>query len=121
MLARLDQLNHNIPITVIGGSRSWMNFTTGKDDRTAEQIAAARPSSSYVGVHYVDDAGHHVHAQQSDQFNRIVNGVFKLVDSGEDLSPQALSSRTVTWSSYMTSTHMYISKIALSLIIVQTH
>lgn len=88
MISRLNQLNHNIPLTVISGSKSWMHFTTFKDDRTAEQIAAARPSSSYVGVHYVDEAGHHVHAQQPDQFNRIVNGVFKLVDSGEDLNPQ---------------------------------
>ena len=71
-----------------------MNFTTFKDDRTAEQIAAAKPTSSYVGVHYVDEAGHHVHAQQPDQFNKIVKSVFKLVDSGEDLKPQSLSTQT---------------------------
>ena len=86
MLARLHQLNHDIPVTVISGTKSWMKFTTFDDKHTAEQIAAARPSTSYVGVHYVDEAGHHVHAQQPDQFNRIVNDVFKLVDSGEDLN-----------------------------------
>ena len=91
MLSRLNQLNHNIPITVIAGSNSWMNFTTFKDDRTAEQIAATRPTSSYVDVYYVDEAGHHVHAQQPDQFNRIVNSVFKSVDLGDDLKPQSLS------------------------------
>ena len=89
MISRLNQLNHNIPITVIGGSKSWMNFTTFKDERTPDQIAAARPPTSYVSVHYVDEAGHHVHAQQPDQFNRIVNNVFKLVDTGEDLKLQS--------------------------------
>ena len=88
-MARMNQLNPNIPVMVISGSKSWMHFTTFKDDRTAEQITAARPSSSYVGIHYVNNAGHHVHAEQPDQFNGIVNGVFKLVDSGKDLNPQA--------------------------------
>ena len=85
ILSRLHQLNHNIPITVIAGSNSWMNFTTFKDVRTAEQIAAARPTGSYVGVHYVDEAGHHVHAQQPYRFNKIVNSVFELVDVGGDM------------------------------------
>ena len=96
MLSRLNQLNLNIPITVIAGSNSWMNFTTFKDDRTAEQIAAARPTSSFVDLHYIDEAGHHVHAQQPDEFNRIVNSVFELVDSGEDLKPQSLSEEQST-------------------------
>lgn len=96
MLSRLSQLNHNIPITVIAGSNSWMNFTTFQDDRTPEQIAAARPTGSFVDVHYVDDAGHHVHAQQPEQFNRIVNSVFKSVDLGEDLKPRSPSEEQST-------------------------
>lgn len=85
MLSRLNQLNHNIPITVIGGSKSWMNYVNFDEVPTAKQIAAARPSSSYVSIHYVDNAGHHVHAEQPDKFNSIVNDVFKSVDKGEDL------------------------------------
>ena len=96
MLSRLSQLNHNIPITVIAGSNSWMNFTTFQDDRTPEQIAAARPTNSFVDVHYVNEAGHHVHAQQPDQFNRIVNSVFKSVDLGEDLKPRSSSEEQST-------------------------
>ena len=79
MLARIDtQLRHNTPITLIYGVRSWMDISSG------EKVRACRPNS-YVDVHYVREAGHHLHAQQPETFNRIVNGVCSLVDEGRDL------------------------------------
>ena len=85
MITRVtSQLDQNIPITVIGGSRSWMRFAESyQGARTPEVIREGRPDS-YVGVHYIEGAGHHVHADQPLQFNRIVNKVFQKVDSGKD-------------------------------------
>ena len=56
------------------------------DKTTAAQVYSSRPNS-YVNVQYVQEAGHHVHADQPEEFNRIVNEVCSIVDSGQDLQP----------------------------------
>ena len=62
-----------------------MHMGVGEGDgRTPELIVQARPHS-YVDVHCVRDAGHHVHADQPFEFNRIVKQVLSLVDCDGDL------------------------------------
>ena len=80
MLDRIPtDLDPQIPITLIYGVRSWMDNSSG------EAIQELRPDS-YVQIHRVRGAGHHVHADQPELFNDIVKGVCHLVDSGEDVA-----------------------------------
>lgn len=86
MLTRLGtNLDPNTPITVISGARSWMDTLNRKrlSKRTGDLIKEARPGA-YVGVELVADAGHHLHAEQPHEFNRIVKEVLARVDSGID-------------------------------------
>ncbi len=79
MLERIgSELDSAIPITMLYGVRSWMDNSSG------EKVAECRPTS-YVKVHYVQRAGHHVHADQPEAFNNLVNGACDIVDSEEDL------------------------------------
>lgn len=78
MLTRIDtHLNPQVPITMIYGVKSWMDIKTG------EKVREIRPNS-HVDIVYVKDAGHHVHANQPEAFNSIVNRVCSLVDAGKD-------------------------------------
>lgn len=88
MLDRIgSELDSSVPMTIVYGSRSWMDSETG--DKVREQ----RPDS-YVSVHKVLRAGHHVHAQQPDDFNAIVCDVYAKVDDNLDLPPSPSSSAT---------------------------
>lgn len=81
MLPRIiSDLPPSVPISLIYGVRSWMDSSTGK------KVIEARPSS-YVDVHYIKRAGHHVHAEQPEEFNRVVNHICAAVDSNQDLEP----------------------------------
>ena len=79
-----SDLDPSIPLTLIYGVRSWLDSSTG------EKVRELRPQS-YVHVHYVRRAGHHVHADQPEAFNSVVQEVCCLVDRNEDIehSPQA--------------------------------
>ena len=70
----------SVPLTLVYGARSWMDNSTG------EKVKELRPHS-YVQVHYVRRAGHHVHADQPEAFNSVVKEVCCLVDQNEDVGP----------------------------------
>ena len=55
-----------------------------------EAISELRPQS-YVAVHRVSGAGHHVHADQPGVFNDLVNKTCSLADSGGDVEPETVS------------------------------
>ena len=85
MLTRLNsQLDAGIPLTVITGAKSWVDVVNASQGRTADLIKGARPEGSYVGVEQVADAGHHLHAQRPEEFNKIVKEVLARVDARED-------------------------------------
>ena len=42
-----------------------------------------RPDS-FVDIHYVKGAGHHIHAELPDIFNEVVNNICDMVDSNGD-------------------------------------
>lgn len=79
MLSRLDvELDSSVPMTLIYGARSWMDNSSG------EKVREHR-SKSYVDIHYIKRAGHHVHADQPAEFNTTVNQVCSIVDAGLDV------------------------------------
>lgn len=81
MLPRIiSDLPQSIPMSLIYGVRSWMDSSTG------ERISQARPHS-YVDIHHVKRAGHHVHAEQPEEFNRVVNHICGLIDANKDTRP----------------------------------
>lgn len=78
LLNRLDALNPNVPMSMLYGTRSWFDNSVG------EKVYAMRPNS-YVDVHYIRGAGHHIHADLPEVFNEVVNDVCDMVDEGKDL------------------------------------
>ena len=73
MILRIAEIKDNIPMTVVYGSRSWMDHTSGYS------VKYLRPNSR-VSVHVIKGAGHHVYADQKEAFNDIVKQVFQEVD-----------------------------------------
>ena len=71
-------LDSRIPITFIYGTRSWM------DNKSGSIVKAQRPDS-YVDIHFIHGAGHHVHAEQPEAFNAYVKKIFAVVETGQDL------------------------------------
>lgn len=66
MIRRIHEIHDEIPITLIYGSRSWVDSTAG------EVISKSRPNS-YVDSVVINLAGHHVYADKADEFNKLVN------------------------------------------------
>ncbi|XP_076642897.1 pummelig isoform X1 [Halictus rubicundus] len=79
IVRRIDKLNPEIPITLLYGSRSWV------DNSSWETLKHAR-SSSYINVQAITGAGHHVYADKSDIFNKYVLEACNLSDSIPNLS-----------------------------------
>ena len=78
MLSRLPtELSPQLPVSLIYGARSWM------DSRSGDKLKELRPES-YTEVYCVEGAGHHVHAEQPEEFNRIVNHIGSLADTHTD-------------------------------------
>lgn len=75
MIKRIDQIRDDINITLLFGSKSWVDRTSG------EVIKKARPNS-YVKTHIIENAGHHVYADRPEIFNSIINEICD--DSCED-------------------------------------
>ena len=83
MLSRLkSQLDPSVPITVICGAKSWVNRS--HRGNAAELIKEARPKAAYTAVEILPEARHHLHAEQPQEFNRIVKEMLDAVDHGKD-------------------------------------
>ena len=54
------------------------------DNKSGSIIKAQRPDS-YVDIHFIHGAGHHVHAEQPEAFNAYVKKIFAVVETGQDL------------------------------------
>uniref|UniRef100_UPI00358E73AF 1-acylglycerol-3-phosphate O-acyltransferase ABHD5-like n=1 Tax=Myxine glutinosa TaxID=7769 RepID=UPI00358E73AF len=70
---RIGQLSPEVPITIVYGARSWI------DSQAGAHVIAARPHS-YVRVVSVRGAGHHVYADQPEDFNKIVEQICDTVE-----------------------------------------
>ncbi|XP_076687114.1 pummelig isoform X3 [Andrena cerasifolii] len=79
IVRRIDQLSPEIPITLLYGSRSWV------DNSSWETLKQAR-SSAYINVQAITGAGHHVYADKSDIFNKYVVEACNLSDATSHLA-----------------------------------
>ena len=77
MLNRLDSLPASMPISMLFGMRSWFDNSTG------EKVYLKRPNS-FVDLHFIREAGHHIHADLPDVFNGVINDICEMVDSNKD-------------------------------------
>lgn len=92
MLPRLAQLDSKIPITLINGQKSWIKYVS-EGKCLGEEISRLRPNS-YVDLHTVESAGHHVHAEQPDVFCDLVNKACQAADCGADCKPKRVPPST---------------------------
>uniref|UniRef100_T1J514 1-acylglycerol-3-phosphate O-acyltransferase ABHD5 n=1 Tax=Strigamia maritima TaxID=126957 RepID=T1J514_STRMM len=74
MINRIGNLRADVPLSIIYGSRSWIDRNPGFI------IKQERPDEANVSVHIISGAGHHVYADQSDVFNTLVSSVCNDVD-----------------------------------------
>ncbi|XP_033114527.1 1-acylglycerol-3-phosphate O-acyltransferase ABHD5-like isoform X2 [Anneissia japonica] len=68
MINRIADLDKQVPLTVLYGSKSWM------DSKMAYSIKYIRKDSQ-VNIKIVQGAGHHVYADKAESFNKIIQDV----------------------------------------------
>ncbi|XP_063973025.1 (Lyso)-N-acylphosphatidylethanolamine lipase isoform X1 [Diachasmimorpha longicaudata] len=81
IINRIDQMHEEVPITLIYGSRSWV-------DNSAGEIIKQKRVNSYVNIQVISGAGHHVYADKSEIFNKHVREACLLSDSISKLSAE---------------------------------
>ncbi|XP_028832509.1 (Lyso)-N-acylphosphatidylethanolamine lipase [Denticeps clupeoides] len=73
MIKRVHLLPPSLPVTMIYGARSWVDSSTG--DRVAEIRG-----KSVTHVRVINNASHHVYADQPEDFNNMVQKICSAVD-----------------------------------------
>lgn len=73
MLERIHLIRKDVPITMIYGSNTWIDTSTGK------KVKMQRPDS-YVRDMEIEGASHHVYADQPHIFNAVVEEICNSVD-----------------------------------------
>uniref|UniRef100_A0A1A7WSI9 (Lyso)-N-acylphosphatidylethanolamine lipase n=1 Tax=Iconisemion striatum TaxID=60296 RepID=A0A1A7WSI9_9TELE len=73
MLQRVHLLPSSMPVTMVYGAQSWVHSSSG--DRAAEIRGKA-----HTKVLLIEDASHHVYADQPEEFNKVVEKICKSVD-----------------------------------------
>ncbi|TRY99713.1 hypothetical protein DNTS_025247 [Danionella cerebrum] len=68
MVQRVHLLPPSMPVSMVYGERSWVDSSTGN---TVAQIRGQSPTS----VTLIEDASHHVYADQPEEFNRVVENI----------------------------------------------
>ncbi|XP_038211334.1 (Lyso)-N-acylphosphatidylethanolamine lipase isoform X4 [Zerene cesonia] len=87
MVHRVEKLDTNLPITVLYGSRSWVDNSTG------QLLSESRPNSkTYVQV--INGAGHHIYLDKPDLFNKYVNEACTRADTDVRLPAQTSEIKT---------------------------
>lgn len=76
LINRIHEMRDDVPLTLIYGSKSWVDNTSG------DIIKKSRPKS-YVNVHIINQAGHHVYADTPSEFNSIIVKTCKISDEME--------------------------------------
>ena len=74
MVNRISDLNPNIPLTILNGSESWLAKLF--DFNSLYSIR----ENGYLDVQTIENAGHHIFADQSDEFNQVVNQICNLTE-----------------------------------------
>lgn len=72
MLSRIHKLCEKVPLTMIYGSRSWVSDSSGWEAKRRRQ---EEYESCFVDIHIIKNAGHHVYADQPEEFNNLINKI----------------------------------------------
>lgn len=85
MIHRVKDIDSAVPMTILYGSRSWVDSTTGYNIKYLRQ-------KSFVDVQIIPGAGHHIYSDQPERFNWTVSDICNQVarEDGlpvEDVSP----------------------------------
>lgn len=73
MIYRITSIDRNIPMTMIYGSRSWIDSSSGQETKQ-------RRIGCEVDIVVVTGAGHHVYVDKPQQFNELVESVCQKED-----------------------------------------
>ncbi|XP_031710570.1 (Lyso)-N-acylphosphatidylethanolamine lipase isoform X1 [Anarrhichthys ocellatus] len=73
MLQRVHQLPPSMPLTMLYGARSWVDSSSG------DSVVQIR-NQTLTRVILIDDASHHVYADQPEEFNRVVEKICNSVN-----------------------------------------
>ncbi|XP_060762343.1 (Lyso)-N-acylphosphatidylethanolamine lipase-like isoform X2 [Neoarius graeffei] len=73
MVQRVNLLPPSMPVTMVYGSHSWVDSSTGS------QVAQIRGPQSPTQVVLIDEASHHVYADQPEEFNQVVENICRTV------------------------------------------
>ncbi|KAM3604882.1 uncharacterized protein V6R79_017411 [Siganus canaliculatus] len=73
MLNRVHLLPPSMPVTLLYGAQSWVDSSSG------EQMVQIRNQAN-TRVVLINDASHHVYADQPDEFNRVVENICNTVN-----------------------------------------
>ncbi|KAM3866135.1 (Lyso)-N-acylphosphatidylethanolamine lipase [Diretmus argenteus] len=73
MLGRIHQLPPSMPLTMLYGALSWVDSSSGH-----KVVDIRSPTNTRVLL--VNDASHHVYADQPEEFNRVVENICNSVD-----------------------------------------
>ncbi len=84
MIHRVKDIDQNIPMTILYGSRSWVDSTTGYNIKYIR-------SKSYVDVQIIRGAGHHIYSDQPERFNWTVSNICDLAAKEDGLDVVQLS------------------------------
>ncbi|XP_052817503.1 (Lyso)-N-acylphosphatidylethanolamine lipase-like isoform X2 [Mya arenaria] len=77
MIERISEVDKDLPITFIYGSKTWMDKECGYQTKFLR-------ADSHVDVEIIPGAGHHVYADKADNFNRIMNSYLEKMDLHAD-------------------------------------
>jgi len=72
---RISLLDAKIPLTLMYGEKTWV------DHYSVEKIREVRPEGAKVTDYILKDAGHHIYADQADEFNKIVQNCCAQADA----------------------------------------
>ncbi|XP_048483586.1 (Lyso)-N-acylphosphatidylethanolamine lipase isoform X5 [Plutella xylostella] len=80
MVKRVNEISPSLPVTVLYGSRSWVDNCTG------QVLAETRPKGAKTYVQVINGAGHHVYLDKADLFNKYVIEACARADDDEQPS-----------------------------------
>ncbi|XP_018007557.1 (Lyso)-N-acylphosphatidylethanolamine lipase [Hyalella azteca] len=75
LVNRMHDLRGDVPITFLHGQLSWVS------KKTSFKVKDIR-KDSYVDIKIIADAGHVIHSDVPDEFNKIVNDILEGIDKG---------------------------------------
>ena len=68
MIHRIQDIEDHVMMTILYGSRSWVDSTTGYKMKYLR-------SKSYVDIQVIPGAGHHIYSDQPERFNWTVSNI----------------------------------------------